>query len=528
MSNPNAAVDVVGARITRVVVFEDRADVVREVEVTLPDGACVLALRGLPAVLSDDHITATLLPLDGAAVGAAHVNDVHVLREVMHVAAASDARRAQLVQHTDDLANAVRRCDRAVHDADAARDAIDTTYAQWIAQLAHASGRGEALGADAWQRAVTTFEQAFARANVERDSCRRALAAARDAQLRAHTGAIDAPKHQAVTATLTLRVSAAAGRYRLRVSTLMPCAAWRPAHEATLWQGSTPRVVFGTLACVWQKTGEAWNDVELVLSTARPSGGAQMPTLHADRLTLRDKTIEEKRTIVVQHRDDDVPDVPVASGAPGVDDGGAPQVFLVPQFSVPSDGRPHRALLGTFESPCTAQHVAMPELAPQVFLRTTLKNASPRPILAGAVTLRVADADGSSSFVGTGDVLYRGGGETFDLSFGSDDRFVVSTDKKRLEDKKLVGKDVTHFIREATLTNTSDVAARVMVMMRMPISELKQLRVVPSVHLCTHTQQPDAHGIVRIDVELAPSAKAVVALAFSFDASSDVRVPDPW
>jgi hypothetical protein len=126
--------------------------------------------------------------------------------------------------------------------------------------------------------------------------------------------------------------------------------------------------------------------------------------------------------------------------------------------------------------------------------------------------------------------LFAGPGESFDLSFGSDDRFLVRTKKKRVEEKKIVGKDIIHFVREATLTQTGSSAERVTVLVRLPVSEVKErVRVLPSPQHCTEGEPKlDEHGIVRIPVDLQPNVERRVAVAFSFETSGDVRIPDPW
>jgi uncharacterized protein (TIGR02231 family) len=315
------------------------------------------------------------------------------------------------------------------------------------------------------------------------------------------------------------------GNFKLVVSSLSACAAWRPTHDAHLEreESGAARVRFVTHAAVWNRTGESWNDVDLVLSTARPSAGAELPGLRPDRLTLRQKTAEEKKTIVVQHREESVPKSATEGTAPGVDDGGEARVFKAAKASVKDDGRPQRVQIASFTAPCNLERVAYPEVAPQVFLRASLKNAGAGPILAGGVTLLM-----EGTYVGVGDVVFVGAGESFDLSFGSDDRFTVRTKKRRVDDKKLVGKDVVHFIREAVLTQTGKTNEKVVVHLRLPVSEVKQLKVLPSPQHSTVDAVPDEHGIVRVAVDLAPNIEKKLVLAFSFDTSGDVRIPDPW
>ena len=75
---------------------------------------------------------------------------------------------------------------------------------------------------------------------------------------------------------------------------------------------------------------------------------------------------------------------------------------------------------------------------------------------------------------------------------------------------------------------TGTTSERVLVHLRLPVSEVKQLKVLASPSHTTIEANADEHGVVRIPVDLAPNVEKKLALAFSFDTSGDVRIPDPW
>lgn len=539
MSDTRGPIDVV-TRIVRVTAYEDRADVVREGEVSLPAGGAVVVLRGLSAVISDEHVVARLSAtggVDGQSAITAHVNDVRVDRRIVGGDDELAARRAAQQRELEAIDEEVREASVELARVDDAIEATEHALRRWAQGASMATGRGQG-DAKAWREGLAAFERELTGLVEERAEARALLESVQRRRQRAADVRGPKPTGQRTVSDVVLRIStSAAATFKLTLSTLVPCAAWRPTHEAWLLASNDGnsngrRVRFTTYAAVWNRTGEAWDDVELVLSTARPSAGAELPPLRADRLTLRQKTAEERKTIVVEHREESVPKSATQGTAPGVDDGGQARTFRATHVRVPDDGRPHRVQIGVFEAPASIERVAYPELVPQVFLRASLKNPGPAPILAGAVTLVVADGSGGgSTWVGTGDVLYVGAGESFDLSFGSDDRFLVRTKKRRIEDKKLVGKDVIHFLREATLSQTGSTSERVVVHLRLPVSEVKQLRVLPSPQHSTVSPEearPDEHGVVRVPVDLAPGVEKKIVLAFSFDASGDVRIPDPW
>jgi uncharacterized protein (TIGR02231 family) len=527
---PAVAVDVVW-RTASVTVYEDRADVVRVADVTLPAGAGAFRFPGLSPLVDEARLVARFEGEGGGRCDDARVDDVVVVRRVE----GEDDDEVQRRRRRHEEARARLEADKrlAVDERAACKAATADALAaleQHVDIVARRVGRGG--GVDEVDATLARLQDAARAAHA-------ALVAA-DAQvarLGTTTPTLNEPKRQTARARrvsdVVVHVGSASAvsagkRVRLIVSTIVPCAAWRPSHEARLVRGRDRRdvgdVTFVTHGAVWNRTGEDWRDARVVLSTARPSQGALLPALAEDRLRVRPKSAEERRTIVVEHRTEAVPPSAVRGGAPGVDDGGEARVFAVERATIPDDGRPHLLPLTTFEAPCALANVCIPERSPLVFLRASLKNAGRAPILAGPVTLVV---DGG--WVGTGDVLFTGAGDDLELSFGSDDRFAVRFERTTQTDQRLVGRDVQHFIQRATLTSTATTTEEVLVVLRAPVSELAQVTVVPSASLNTERDaSPDAHGLVRARAKVEPGRDRVVAYAFTFDTSGDVALPPPW
>jgi uncharacterized protein (TIGR02231 family) len=74
------------------------------------------------------------------------------------------------------------------------------------------------------------------------------------------------------------RVNGAAGKVRLHY--LVDAAAWRPQYKFKAGKTAAAPVQLEYLAAVVQQTGESWDDVKLVLSTAQPMLNAAPPDLH--------------------------------------------------------------------------------------------------------------------------------------------------------------------------------------------------------------------------------------------------------
>lgn len=521
---------VADAIVSHVTVYEDRAEVTRKATVRIPAGASAVVFRGLSPLIDEGRVIARF---EGGAANsdgdAGHVDDVVVARR--HAVDGGDAIEARRLQR----AEAQARLDAehtplvaALAVAEQQRRAIEALAKLSSTARARRFGRGE-VDVVAASAELNRLQQALADADEAVIQGRMAVQRSELRMAALSSTPLDAGQRTRRVCDVTLRVSSTqAADVTLVVSTVVPCAAWRPSHEASLHRDSddatTGLVRFVGHAAVWNRTGEDWRGASLTLSTARPSQGAELPTLIEDRLRLRTKTAEEKKTIVVEHRTEAVPKNATRGGAPGVDDGGEVRAFTVPHAVIPDDGRPHRVELFRFEAPCAVVRLAVPEKAEQVFVRASFKNAGTAPLLAGPVSLSDRGA-----FLGTGDILYTGVGEDLDLAFGSDDGLRVVLARKHVEEKKLIGKNVQHWVQEATLTSTRSSSASVQVLLRLPVSELAQVKVV---HSAAHSTVPepktDAHGLVKLPVTIEGGHDKTVALAFFFDLSGDVRLPDPW
>jgi uncharacterized protein (TIGR02231 family) len=321
-----------------------------------------------------------------------------------------------------------------------------------------------------------------------------------------------------MTAQIEVDVTAErAGERELSVDYLVPNACWRPYHRAQLFEGE---LCFETEACVWQRSGEAWAEVELVLSTERASLGAEPPELISDRLRVR----KRRDVLAVQKREQKVDKAAVigerVAEPPGIDDGGeALELRASSRASVPSDGRPHRVPLAAFSAPITTSLESTPELSPYVMLKSVQSNAGSGPILAGPVDLvRQAGLAGRTS------VMFVGPGERFELGWGPESELRVSRSVE-LEnaDTGLLGTWVAHKHHvEVRLSNLGASERRVHVRERVPVSEIEKVKIELHPKETSEAKRPDRDGFVDWEVTLAPFGKAKLELCYTLRKHADV------
>jgi uncharacterized protein (TIGR02231 family) len=320
---------------------------------------------------------------------------------------------------------------------------------------------------------------------------------------------------------------AAAAEAAARVSYLVPCSAWRPRYRATLKQAAAEgaQVELEMEASVWQRTGEAWTDVELSLSTARPALGTAPPELIDDFLSARPKSAEERRVVEVSVREEVIQAVgeggaAAASELPGIDDAGEVQVLSSPRkVTVPSDGQPHRVPLSSFLAAAQTQLVCAPEESPLVSLVATFRNAPGAVLLAGPV-----DLVRESGYVGRSQLRFAAKGDQVKLSFGSEDHLRVAREEtRRDEESRLTGRKTIQRAVKLFVSNAGGDPVKLALEERIPVSEVKEVEV----SLRTKDTRPapsevTRDGIVRFVLDLPARDHREVTLAYDVSASAKV------
>ncbi|MCA3011029.1 MAG: DUF4139 domain-containing protein, partial [Myxococcaceae bacterium] len=493
--------------------MEDRARVERTGEVSLAGGVATLEVPGLPLVAVDRSLEVTV---NGATLHEAKL--VRRWREKARGGLPADAsalrqRVSALVdEQYEREADAYREQTRLETLAATRRELLESIAARVGYGEADATGWARQLDALGTQERQTEAQLTLAQAQVER--IKRELTATRQAL------AIGEQRVEDLECLLSLSLEGA-GTATVRVSYLVPCAVWRPAYRATLAGGA---VTLEADAVVWQSTGEAWTDVALQLSTARPTLGTSPPQLASDWLRLRPKTTVEKQVVEVAVREEKLQSAGERSEAapefPGLDDGGEARLLDVPRrVTVPSDGQPHRIPLFQFEAKAELELLCAPELSPLAFTVARFTNAGGMVMLAGPVDLLR-----SSGFVGRSQVAFTAPGETLKLSFGSEDGLRVTrellekTDENRLTARRTTKKRVTLYV-----SNASAEPRKLAIEERVLVSEVKEVEVQVLTRDCD--PPPGAvtkDGVARLEVALGPNATRTVRFAWEVSASGKV------
>ncbi|MBS1153821.1 MAG: hypothetical protein H6Q89_5519, partial [Myxococcaceae bacterium] len=398
--------------VARVTCMEDRAQVERRAELELKPGVQRLKVHDVSTLAVDRSLR---VELNGAKLLDAKL--VRRWREQPQGGLEADASELKKKAHGIELE--LKACADDVARLTVRRELVLGARAAIYREIQEATGSGKS-DPEHWSRRLGELGVELEKLE---DTLRTRTLNQNWLQHRAREAssalAASEERKSSLQCALELTVESPGGKASLRATYLTPCAVWRPAYRATLLADA---VKFESEAIVWQHTGEPWNDVELLCSTARPALGTTPPTLTADRISTRARRTEEKKGVDVMIREEVIQSsgeggVAAAAQLPGLDDGGETRLLKAPaKVTVPSDGQPHRIPLSSFETPARLERSCAPELTPLISLVARFANAGPHVLLAGPVDLLR-----QSGFVGRAQLKFAGQSETVALSFGSED-----------------------------------------------------------------------------------------------------------
>jgi uncharacterized protein (TIGR02231 family) len=523
--------------IAAVTVFKDGARVERRGPVSAEPGLRPVVLGRLPGTADPASVRVAVA---GAGLALVHVE--------LRCRYQSDPLRGQVTRLRAE-AEAARDAVQALADEDAAQQAV-------LGFLGHLS-----------EAAATTLAQAVSFGRAGRDDLtqmagqlsadtegalarRRAIAARRREAQRE----LDAAEQRLVTAEkrggqsasylevcATIEAAASTGA-EAELSYHVSGASWRPLYDLVL---DGERLDVSYLAEVTQRTGEDWPAVELVLSTVRRGAYQTLPELtpwyvtRAQPITIRPMRARSGASMAMPGpaglgyqrggaeagpgQDDDgarlAAALPAVEDQPG--DPGAGMSYRLPRpLAVPADGGPHKALVARFGLDAALDHLAVPVLAPEAYLRATVTNGSSLLLLPGP-----AQVFHGSRYVGSTSLDTVAAGEEFELQLGVDDQIRVKRELRRRAASKapISGSRTIDVAYEITVENHRLGEARVSVHDHIPVTTDGDIKV----RLREASPDPAAQddlGELTWELHLEPGRDAAIRYRFTVDHPAQVIV----
>jgi uncharacterized protein (TIGR02231 family) len=524
--------------VTRVTVFPDRAVVTRVGKELLSAGSRELTLAELPALLVPESVRARVRSTAPVVLVSTDV------RQVFHEDPLEE-RAAELRAELDRLEADEVRLQRAL-DAIGTRGAVVARLAESAGpELARGLARGR-LGIEAGAELdrflaaqLSTLADEQQQVEADRRELDKRLRAARE-----RLEQVSRPRSRqsfSVIAVVELPTEAeqpAAAEVEVEVSYQVTGAAWTPLYDLRFAEGDVD-LRLSYLGQVTQNTGEDWEDIELTLSTVRPALASAIPELKPWYLRpyYPPPAAAMEFSVPAMLMAESAPRARAqASAAPPpptmreaverssvVQENAGSVVFVISGGTrIPSDGAPHRVLVGKHEFGARFDLVSAPKLGAHCHRRARVQNDSPFLLLAGQGQLFH-----QGEFLGSVPLKAVAPNEQFEAFLGVEERVRItrkmvegSVDKRFLSDQRRLT-----FAYEIRATNLTAQRQSLTLLDQVPVAgderiKTRRLETRPQPHEETEL------GRLRWELTLEPRGEQTVRFGFQVEHPRDLPVAE--
>ncbi|MCK4349949.1 MAG: DUF4139 domain-containing protein, partial [Candidatus Krumholzibacteria bacterium] len=346
---------------------------------------------------------------------------------------------------------------------------------------------------------------------------------------------------------------ASAGHLDFDLSYIVEKATWTPEYNVR-YAAADDLVELTYNARIRQVTGEDWNDVSVILSTARPQIGAAPPVLEPYYIVIRqraplgyryDKEGKLEETIVGKTLESEAlvrigdelhvrggragpPSAPIALGEAEVATSDfATNLAIRKPVDLESGADPKRVTVLRQELTGEFSRNTVPRLSPNVFIRGSFENTLGVPILAGAaeVYIETPGPDGKdkvSNFVGKEALSSVVAGEEFELHLGADQDIKVEHESVKKERLTKQGAKTTkiRYSYLITLESFKKDSVEVTVQDRIPVSSLKDIKI-EKIDINPKPDEKQDDGILTWTLEMTRGEKQEIRIAYTISFPGD-------
>jgi uncharacterized protein (TIGR02231 family) len=282
------------------------------------------------------------------------------------------------------------------------------------------------------------------------------------------------------------------GRFQPELSYVVNQAGWQPLYDIRLLaENGRTTLEINYLAQITQRTGQAWSQVKLAVSTARPALNQQLPRIQPWFIreyqpppspqprqmarAAQPAPVMAKMEMMVADAAPEEPVVEAETVTAAVQSEGTAVTFTAPgSTDIPNDGSPHKTVLQQIRLEPRLDYLTIPKYSDATFRRATVHYNQSGPLLAGSAGLFVGE-----EYIGQTQIKFTAQGDELELLLGVEDRISVErklarrdVDKKLLRDQRQLRYGYT-----IELKNLLPTEAKVVVKDHIPVSRHEQIKV---------------------------------------------------
>ncbi len=489
----------VSSKVDTVIVYSNQVVVVRTASVTV-NGSAALTIPNLPGALDNNSVR---VRAPGLRIGAVQVKPGYLAEPTPEVRKLENLVKA--------LEDSLKLLEDEGNILKAKEDFLNSIKLGAPEIIARELQQGK-VAPESWRGALNFVADELTKVKIraltlsrQQDETRKRLDAAR--QELADTRALVENRKQ-----LQFVVEGEPGSYPLTVSYSLPRAAnWQPYYELRAKPG-TDQVDINYFAQLNQRTGEDWEDVKIILSTATPSRELQPPQPYPWYLWLIEQTPPRVARAEAGYASEAaVPeDAFKALPAPGgeeistVETGVSIQYVVPGRVSLKSGEQAKKLPLKQITLPARFEYYTLPRAQEKAFLTAQLANTSDFILLSGEASTYVGD-----EYTGTTTIATLAPQESLEIGFGIDDRIKVKRELVKTFKTRtgfLNKTERLQFVYRTTVENFNPKPINIKIVEQVPVSQQREIKVTITRQEPKPTEGNEAQGTLTYITEI-PSGK---------------------
>jgi len=324
----------------------------------------------------------------------------------------------------------------------------------------------------------------------------------------------------------------AATNATFELSYLVSSAYWSSKYDARVENLSSP-VTLTQKAQIVQQTGEDWTNVELVLSTGRPSAGGQVPYMNTQYVDFHQQYTNyyfdgaANQKAALRNADsragvatEEMEEVGITNLNFEINENLTQQEFSINRKqTVMSSSQPSTVVLRELTLPAKYEYHAKPRLDNDAFLIAKVYDWEQYDLMNGEISLY-----NGPTYVGKSHLNADNPDDTLQLSLGRDQGIVLKrTRVKNKQEKNFFGNKRTDlYTWKIEVRNTKKTAVKLMLKDQVPVSRNED--IVVTINNNGGGRLDEKTGIIRWNFELAPGAKKEMEISYEIKYPKDKNV----
>ncbi len=470
--------------ISSVTLYRNRAAITRTANLNLSSGGYAVYFRDLPSSVYIDSVQASvgegvvLLGVDSSSMPVAK-NTSELLKAIIAEIEAVEAKLNTANAHEEALEMQVSMLNTLITQSNEHEGAVDLeSLEQQLQFIGHK---------------MTTLSERQANIKLEQSRLQEELRTLRNRKLN-----LGSDRRTQLNAVVDIGVEKA-GNVQVQLTYLVQNASWQPKYSIRA-NNAGEGITVEYDAELWQRTGENWNEVSMVLSTAQPQQSTTPPmpspwfvdvyvpqpeskvaAAYPSAAPSMRLGLESRRAgvagIDLDVSEDNSVSYAWATGATVNNDGPAVSFSIPRTITVPSNAEDKQTTsLGAFETTANLFRIAVPMLTDKTFIRSKVTNTSDFILLPGKASIFHG-----SDYVGKTSLPTIAPNETFPLDLGIDPAVTATRillEKETTSTGLFASGKQTVYDFQISISNGHDEAIEIQVWDRYPVSRNEEIEVL--------------------------------------------------